>query len=810
MIKGVIFIFLLFPTVLFSQTILSGEVYDSINHQAIEYASFRLFSAKDSTLKYGAYTDQKGKFIIENVANGNYYGVISFSGFEDRLFNSIEIVGQPVFSIGRVVLKTINIKNIDELVIEGKLEVLSSGIDKKVYNVDQDISSRGAGADEVLNNIPSITLDEEGRVTLRGEGSVTILIDGQPSTLTGSGGNFLSSIPASSIERIEVITNPSAKYNPDGTSGIINIVLKKNKLRGINGQVSASGGIPGHDHKLNASLSFRNDKINVFGSYAFNYMEGYRNNFSDIERMFNDTSFMKVNQSRIGTHLRRGHIARFGLDWYINNTNTFGFSTNAQLNDEIRTGNQENTQYISSDVITNQWNRKSTEPTNRKGIDMSMYYNHNLKDNSGKFSSSVNYSLSNRLDKGIFDQEYFILNEAPSTLNPILQDQSAENNNGIFSFQSDFEKVVKKIKARYEVGVKAILSNEFLNSNSTSYDYTAQAYVSDTFAVYKYRYNENVYSAYGVFGQELGKFKYQIGVRGEYVLQDPRLLSTNQSYKKEYYQLYPSGHIRYSVAKEAEISFGYSRRINRPQSDNLNPFTIYSDPYNLRVGNPNLKPEFINSFDLGYSQTFKIMSLTASIYYRHTTDVISRVKIFIDNSTGAVTMANLSKSQTLGGELVFQIRPKPWWRNTISFNGNYIDYTNNATGTNLNNKGFNWGLKYTGSFDFWKKTATIQLNATYNAPRVTPQGTIYMWNFVDISFQKSFFNKKFTVGLKLADVFNTKNFRMKIDQPELKQTSKFDFLTRRIYLTLTYKFGRFESSQKQSQREGDSGGGGDF
>lgn len=807
MIKTLIFILFIVPTTLFSQTILSGEVFDSITNQPIEYASFRLFSVKDSTLKQGAYTDIKGKFIIENVANGSYYGIIGFSGFEDRIIHSINIVGQPVFSTGKIALKTINIKNIEELVIEGKLEVLSAGIDKKVYNVDQDISSRGAGADEVLNNIPSITLDEEGRVTLRGEGSVTILIDGQPSTLTGAGGNFLSSIPASSIERIEVVTNPSAKYDPDGTSGIINIVLKKNKLRGIYGQVSASGGLPGHDHKLNAALSYRNDKINVYGTYAFNYMEGFRNNFSEIDRKFNDSSYMKINQSRLGTHLRRGHIGRVGLDWYINNNNTFGFSANAQISNEIRTGDQDNTQYISSTEVANQFNRKSTEPTDRKGIDLNMYYNHNLKDNSGKFSSSVNYSLSNKLDKGIFEQDYSIFNGTSSTLNPIRQNQSADVDNGIFTIQSDFEKVVKKINARYEVGAKAILSNEFLNSTSSSYDYTAQEFLADTFSVYQFRYNESVYSVYGVFGQELGKFKYQIGLRGEYVSQDPRLLSMNQSFKKEYYQLYPSGHIRYNVAKNGEINFGYSRRINRPQSYNLNPFAIYSDPYNLRMGNPNLKPEYIHSFDLGYSQTFKIMSLTGSIYYRHTTDVITRVKIVIDNTTGAVTMANLSKSQTLGGELVFQIRPKPWWRNTLSFNGNYIDYTNKSTGVNLNNKGFNWGIKYTGSADFWKKTATVQLNATYNAPRVTPQGTIYLWNFVDISIQKSFFNKKFTVGLKLADVFNTKRFKMEIDQPELTQVSKFDFQTRRIYLTFTYKFGRFESSQRQMQREMDSGGG---
>jgi outer membrane receptor protein involved in Fe transport len=799
---------IIIPVVLMGQTTISGEVVDSTSRQPMEFVSVRLFSEKDSTVKGGVYTDEKGKFILDNVSNGKYYLLISYVGYENKTISEVKISGQPVNSIGKVILSPINVKEIQGFEVVGKLEVLSAGIDKKVYNVDQDIAARGAAADEVLNNIPSVTLDEEGRVSLRGEGSVTVLINGQPSALTGSGGDMLSSIPASSIERIEVVTNPSAKYDPDGTAGIINIVLKKNKIRGINGQVSASGGIPGHDHKLNAALSFRNDKINLYGSYAFDYMEGYRNNFGDIERVIGQDSLMILNQERRGTDFKRGHLARVGLDWYINNYNTLGFSVNGQTTTRRRTGDQINRQYIASDFVTNEWRRFSEEPDSRQGIDANLYFNHNLKNELGKFSASANYSVSDKEENGIFSQEYSIFGGTTSNLNPIYQNQYSENGNGIFTGQADFERIIPKIKARYEVGAKAILRNEKLNSWSTAYDYTVQDFVSDTFATYDYKYNENVYSAYGTFGQELGKFKYQVGLRGEYVLQDPKLLSSAQSFTKEYAQLYPSAHLRYSTGKQSELSFGYSRRINRPNSGDLNPFTNYSDPFNLRTGNPDLKPEFINSFDLGYTQTFKSMSLTGSIYYRYTTDVIQRVKIFYDDNTAAVTMANLDQSQTVGGELIFQIRPVSWWRNTISFNGNYIDYQNNAVGSDWNNSGFNWGVKYTGSVDFWKKTATFQLNATYNAPRVTAQGTIYLWNFVDIAVQKQLFNKKLVVGVRLADVFDIKGFKMRINQPDMKQYSNFDFQTRRVYLTLTYKFGKMEFSQKQLPKETD--GGGDF
>ncbi|NGF77281.1 TonB-dependent receptor [Fluviicola sp. SGL-29] len=805
------FFFLLFlPVITFGQTTVSGEVADSVTGQAMEFVSVKLFTEKDSVLKTGAYTDEKGKFIMDNIPGGNYYIVVGFSGYEDKQISSVKLTGQPVYSIGRVALAPVNLKQIDELVVVGKMEVLSAGIDKKVYNVDQDIVARGAGADEVLNNIPSITLDEEGRVSLRGEGSVTILINGQPSSLTGSGGDLLSSIPASTIERIEVVTNPSAKYDPDGTSGIINIVLKKNKVRGINGQIAATGGIPGHDHKLNAALSFRNDKLNVYGSYAFDYMEGYRNNFGDIERVIGTDSLMNLNQTRYGTDFKRGHMARLGLDWYLSNNSTFGISGNGQISARRRTGDQLNEQFIASESVTNEWVRRSEEPENRKGIDLNAYFNHNFKNELSKFSSSINYSTSDRTEDGYFSQDYRVFGGAITTMNTIYQNQYSASNDGIFTAQADYEQIVPKIKARYEVGIKAILRDEKLNSSSASYDYALQDFVTDTFATYDYKYNENVYSAYGTFGQELGKLKYQAGLRGEYVLQDPRLLSENKTYTKEYAQLYPSAHVRYATGERSEISFGYSRRINRPNSRDLNPFTNYSDPFNLRTGNPALKPEFIHSFDLGYTQTFKSMSLTGSVYYRHTTDVIQRVKIFYDDNTAAVTMANIDVSQTVGGELIFQFRPLPWWRNTISFNGNYIDYQNASTASdNWNNSGFNWGVKYNGSIDFWKKTATFQVNATYNAPRVTAQGIIYLWNFVDIAVQKQFFGKKFSVGVKLADVFNTKGFKMRIDQPTLRQYSDFDFQTRRVYLTLTYNFGKMEFSQKQLPKDTE-GGGGDF
>jgi len=802
-LKYILFSVTIFATCFtFGQTTISGEVKDSVTDVPMEYVALRLFSVRDSTIKGGAYTNEKGRFIIENVQGGEYYIVASFAGYENQNTATIAINNQQTYAIGRIVLSPINLTELQGVEVVGKLDVLRAGIDKKVYNVDQDVASAGASADEVLNNIPSITLDEEGRISLRGEGSVTVLINGQPSSMTGEGGDLLNTIPASTIERIEVVTNPSAKYDPDGTAGIINIVLKKNRVRGMNGIVSATGGLPDHNHKLNTTLNFRNQNINVFASYAFDYMEGFRNNYSEIARKIGNDSTMLLFQDRIGTDKRRGHVANIGVDWYFTPQTTFGISANGQMNTRIRTGNQYSEQYFDSQTIENRWDRITTEPRDKKAIDLNAYLYRALNHDLGSLSASANYSISNRYEYSTFIQDYSILGKLPTTQQDIIQQQFLDRDYGIFTAQADLERIVPALNARYELGAKTILRGDKLSSASKTFDHDLGTYQPDNMSNFDYSYNENVYSLYGIFGQELGAFKYQVGLRGEYALQAPELHSDPRNFKKEYAQLYPSGHLRYLPSDRSEWSLGYSRRINRPSSKDLNPYANYSDPFNLRMGNPDLKPEYINSFDLAYTQNMEsIGSITASAYYRHTTDVIQRIKVFYDANTAAQTMANINESHTVGLELIYQVRPLSWWRNTLSLNSNYIDYQNPSDASyNWNNNGINWGVKYMGAVDFWNKTASFQVNATYNAPRITPQGKIYLWNFVDVSLQKHLLDRKLTVGLKFVDLFNIKGFKMRIDQPTLQQYSTFDFRTRRLLLSLTYKFGKMDFSEKPQRR----------
>lgn len=796
-------IFLILSNISFSQTILSGDILDSTSMQPIEYAAVRLINEKDSSIIAGAYSDEQGKFEIIVERNGSYNLKISFAGFNTKTIGPISVKNQPTIFVGKIGLAQKS-QLLEEVTVEADVELLKAGIDKKVYNVDQDLSSRGGGADDVLNNIPSVEVDQDGNVALRGDGNVTILIDGRPSSLTGGEGSLLDAIPASSIERIEVVTNPSAKYDPDGTSGIINIVLKKNKLRGFNGNVSITGAT-GHDDAASIALSYRNAKMNVFGSYAFDYYRGYRNNFSTIRQFFPNDSVFILDQQREGTDFKYGNSGRLGFDYYINNQTTIGLFATGSKNFRKRFGDQFNEVLNGSSELFDKWERVSNDPSEAKNLDLNFHLDRNLIDEKGKWGIVLAQSFGENYTEGNYEQ-YSLY---PDLIGNYLpgQYQNIYNNSArqIFTGQFDFERIIKKWKARYEVGVKTIVTNEAINSSSGHYDYGVLDFVEDSLSKFDYTFDGSVNSIYGTFGQQLGKFKYQIGARGEYATQNPILSTLSEDLSKSYLNLYPSGHIRYEVKERNEFSFSYSRRINRPRSGQLNPFTNYSDPYNLRMGNPDLNPEYIDSWDFGYTYSSKVVNISSSIYYRKTKDVMMRIKSFYANNTSAVTWQNIDESQQTGLELILSLKSTKWWRNTVSWNGNLVEFIESNPVNDWNNSGFNWSLKYNGLIEFWKKTASLQLIGNFQAPRTTAQGVVNPWTYFDVSIEKNFLDKKLSVVMRLSDVFDTKGFKFTVDREQVYQNSEFKWLTRRLYLTISYRFGKLDGTSKNGLK-GDGAG----
>lgn len=800
--------FLLTSIIAFSQApegtgSVDGKVLDSISKTPLEYTMVRIFSVKDSSVVTGIYTDENGYFVLEEIKYGKYYIVISNPDYRNKTIPNISLsADKNLRKLGSIALVNSS-RELDEVVIQREKTPLQLGLDKKVYNVGDDIATSGGNVTDVLNNVPSIEVDQDGSISLRGDGNVTILIDGKPSNMSGGNGkSVLDGIPASSIERIEVVTNPSAKYDPDGTSGIINIVLKKNAKKGINGNVSLTAGT-GNLYTGSLGLNLRNTRFNLYGNYAFSYRDGYRNNFSDLNQYSGDTT-VTLNQVRYGADLNITHTAKVGMDVYLKDRNTLSWSIAGNAGDRTRLGNQVNTRYTNFGDTSEVWTRNSSDPSTSQNIDFSLGYKWDFKDDKGSLDANAYQSLSKGTDEGFYQQSYALPESLPSTDQHLFSREA----NDFTTLSLDFIRLLKN-KLRIESGLKMIQRNMTLRSSSEAKD-ASGVYVPDTLSNYNYKYLESIYSAYGIIGGQLKKFSYQAGLRAEYSIQNPNLISTNESFKNEYFNLFPSATVRYEAKKGLEFSLGYSRRINRPSSGNLNPFTSYADPYNLRSGNPALRPEYIHSVDLGLDFNSKKFTLAFALYQRYTSSVIQRVKVFYENGTSNGTFANIDNSVSSGGEIVIQLRPFPIWKNMLSFNGNYITYTDDNPSANWNREGFVFGMKVSSTVELMKKTLTLQINGRYNAPSITAQGKMNPRGSVDFSADKSLWNGKWGIGLRVTDIFNTQGFSFEVDQPTVSQTSRFKWETRRIIVSIRYKFGKTDFKEDKRSNENNGGGGFDF
>jgi outer membrane receptor protein involved in Fe transport len=808
-------VFLLFslyfgPVVSAQNTIsVTGKVQSFDQNNALEYVSVKLFKLPDSTFQKGVFTNADGRFSL-NTSPGKYYLQLSLAFYENQTTEAFELKpGQTNFHQGTLRMQQPKTQEVKDVVVRGQKDVMEAGIDKKVYNVAEDLNVNGGTANDILNRLPSVEVDQDGGVLLRGQGSVTILIDGRPSSMSGGNGKtLLDALPANSIERIEIVTNPSAKYDPDGTSGIINIVLKKNKLLGFNGMVStnlASGFVEGGNvGEGSVSLSYRNGNVNVFGTYNARYLEGYRDNYNDIRQELNSGVFI-LDQNRTGTDLDAGQTFRMGADVNLNPRNTIGFVATGSLTRRDRTGELWNAQLDESQTITNLWSRSSYDPTDRQNLDLNLNYKHDFKAERGNLILDVNQSLGSEDIEGYYVNTYYNPDTSLSSL-PIL-DQRLFNTdkNNITTAQADLTYLFPKFGLRTEAGLKAILRDQLVDTYSETLDNSLNAYQEDTLANFLYGYKEQIYSVYGVAGKQIKRFKMQAGLRVEKAYQIPNLISDSIRIVNDYFNFFPSAHLRYELKPKSELSLSYSRRIKRASANELNPFTNYSDPFNLQRGNPYLSPEYIHSFDLAYSLEKKKLTVSSALFFRQSNGVISRFKEFYPDNTSAVSYMNIAQTKALGGELILMFKPTPSLRSTISYNSNYTWYKTNMTEF-PDRQGFNHNIKWNTSYEFWKKTATLQLSVNYNGPRITVQGIAQRRGPIDLAFEKKLANGNWSLGARVTDIFDRQGFYFEVDRPGVYQIGEFKWLTRRVYVSASYKFGKLEISNKAKQSGSDGGG----
>jgi ferric enterobactin receptor len=790
--------------------IVTGVVIDQSTGNPLEFTTVSLFSAKDSSLIGGALTDEKGFFAVD-AFSGKMYAVVEFLSYSPKRINNINIDGDnTTIDLGTIDMTPDGIA-LETVEIVGQKSETTFALDKRVFNVGKDLSNRGGTAQDILDNVPSVTVDIDGGVSLRGSSNVRILIDGKPSGLIGSGANGLRSIPANMIDRVEVITNPSARYEAEGMSGIINIILKKDNKVGVNGSFEASGGWP-ENYGLGANVNYRKGKTNFFVNYGLNYNSNPSKGYNYQEFYKNDTT-QASNIVRDGNRTRLANSFRAGMDFSIAKDQTltgsflYRYSTSDNLTpikyyDHTFYANEPRGRNLvpTLDYTERVEDEIETSPTLEYNLDYVKRY----KTEGRELKATIQYSNNDETENANYNEGFY--KNGLFQGNTLQQrSENAEKQQNII-LTADYVHPISK-DSKFETGFRTQIRN-------IGNDYFVEEKVEDNWVKLanfsnQFRYNEDVHALYAIYGTKVNKLSYQAGLRAEYTGLKTELLETAQVNPRDFVNLFPSGHINYEFAGQNQMQLSYSRRIQRTRFWDLNPFFTFADNRNIFSGNPNLNPEFTNSFELGHVKYWGKGNIGTNIFWRHTTDVIQRVTIFNQDGTSLTQPLNLATSDNAGVEFLFAYNPNKWLR----LDGNANIFRNvikgNFEGLDLGADSYSWFGRIGSRISFWKN-ADLQTRFNYRAPVDIPQGQQKAQYIVDIAFSKDFWKNNATFTLAARDLFNSRRRNTELLTDEFYQRVDQQWRRAPIVATVNYRLNMKKERKKPGRGEGEFEGGGEM
>lgn len=779
-----------------------GTVVDSETGKPVSYAVVSVVKLKDKTVAGGGYTDDKGYFQIENLPLGLVKLKITFIGYLETQTDSFLLIPKSPEKFFEKINLRPNSKQLKTVTVEADKNMLQSGIDKKVYNVEKDLSNTGGTATDVLQNVPSVTVDQDKNISLRGA-NVNILIDGKPSNMTAAGA--LDQLPAGSIDRIEVITNPSAKYDPDGVGGIINIILKKNDKPGFNGSVNATVGNR-DKYAGGINMNIRGRKLNVAASYNYLNNTFFNNGLSTTKNSL-DTVFF-INQRTNGFTRSESHTGRLAVDWNMNKFNT--------LTAAVTPSWRQNT---SPQVISYVWTNEANDTLN--------YFDRSTRaiSRSVNYDASLNYARTFRKPGIDYSADFYISNALPVDSMYALQNyytgsqpwvnQNTRNmsKNLIVTGQTDYSMRIKDTY-KIEAGLKTIQRKmEFDFYSKRAYENNT-TFTPDTLLNNGFTYTDQVYSAYATFTGSVKKLGYSAGLRAEQTFYTVNQTTLGQKFDRQYFSLFPSAFLKYKVLDAVELGLSYSRRINRPRGWDLNPFPDYSDPYNLFIGNPYLKPEYVNSFDFSAQIITKKVTISPAVYYRYTTGVFTRYRTVNDQGVSAITSQNLNTSHSGGLDMTLRYDATKWWR--ININGGAFYTLLNGSNLQQGLSAGRWGGMGRAMMSFRPiKGLDIQYAYSIGVPWVFTQGYIKPFQSMDLSAKYDFWNDRLSITAKLSDVFNQRKFSFITNGVGFAQDGYRKRESRFVNISITWKFGKLIPQNKRpkaapTEMQDNGGGGGGF
>jgi len=776
---------------------LKGKVVDQETEQPLEYATISIFAKRDGSLVNGDITDENGMFAIK-VRPGMFDVKFEFLGYNETNIENVKLTPEnPIQDLGLITME-FQAAALDEVVVTEERSSLQLGLDKKIFNVGKDLSSRGGSAADVLDNVPSVQVDVEGNVSLRGSQNVRILIDGKPSGLIGNGTNGLRAIQSNMIERIEVITNPSARYAAEGMAGLINIVLKKNQAKGFNGAFEATVGWP-QNTGISANVNYRANKFNFFLNYGVSYRKGPGGGFNNISLITEDTTFL----TRQNTDRERGGLSnniRFGADYNINKKNTLTTAFNLRLGDENNFSSSEYLDYINNyDNFISSTIRTDDEFEDESRLEYSLVHKKTYDRKGQKWTTDIRYQDNRESEGSDLMNTYFNPDGSPSLREQLMQRSGNDELSNQLIISSDFVLPFSK-ESKFEVGGRVSIRN-------IDNDYKVEEFNDNAWNVIpgfqdQFQYDENIFAAYLIYGNKIGKVSYQIGLRPEYT--DVTTTTKDSISPRDYLNFFPSGHIGYELPNNSNIQLSYSRRVRRPRFWDLNPFFTFSDDRNFFSGNPLLDPEFTDSYEFGHVKYWDKASLSSAVYYRHTTDKIQRNSEVDSVGNYQTKPQNLATEDAFGLEFNVSLKPVKWFR----FNSDFNFYRSIIDGQNVDEQftadTYTWFARGTARFTAWK-TTDIQLRFNYRAPRETTQGLAKAMGSLDFAASRDIMNDKATLTLSVRDVFNTRRRRYRTEGLNdfgytFIREGDFQWRARQANLTFSYRL-------NQKKRRGGSRGG---
>lgn len=811
---------------------ITGKVIEKSSNLALAYATIELTNPKNPKAKTGAITDEKGEFSLD-VIPGIYDIKIGFFSYKPIEIKQKSL--QENTNLGTIKL-TEDVTQLTEVVVRAEKSTVEIKLDKKVYNVGKDMIVKGGTASDVLDNVPSVTVDSDGNVSLRGNDNVKILIDGRPSNAINIA-DALRTISAEALDKVEVITNPSARYDAEGGAGILNIVLKKGKNQGINGTITGTVGNP-KNNSLIGNINFKSAQFNLFSTIGYTDSKSFGNGLTNSDYLNPDGSVNSSIRERVKRERgRKGLNFNFGMDWFLTKTLTWTNAVNFRKND----GYSPETDLLynyqpSSNFVRSRFNDQFTYTNN---AEYTTNFTQKFKKDGHKLS--LDGAFSRDLDNDISTITDFIVGDESNFTKASSNNFQNSNRN---LFQVDYVLPIGK-SSQFEAGYKGDYNDLLTNYNVSNLDISGN-YISDPNFTNIFQYKEKINGFYSQFGSKINKISYLLGLRFENSDIDANLLTTSEFINKKYHDFFPSAFLTYEISEKSSASLNYSRRISRPRSRFINPFGGYTSNVNLFKGNPDINPSYTDAIDFGFMKKWNKVTFTSSLYVNQSTDVFQFVRRLngqivttpvdgtdvLDTNGNVIlvvggadvrtpvylsTPVNLDSEKRLGFEFTINYTPFKWWK--INSNFNFFqskisgDYSYTLIGSNqvvtetVNKSASSWFTKLSSKITLPYKI-DWQTSATYNGPQNTAQGKSIGVFTANTALSKDVFKDKATIALNVSDIFNSAKMKRQFDLATLNSYSEMQRRERQINLSFTYRFNKKKTEREKPTRN--ENGGEDF